>query len=174
MFIITGVLWVSKNKKTDSSPEVAATTETTEAELEKTVSVDGVPISGMSSAEAKEALMKHYGWNMKIVCDGEEQTYEVSDLIEGKIDELLKEIYQGDPKESYTLEPGNLEEQAKAEAAAAAKLWDVQPKNAAIVALTKKTERLSILRKHQESWWIRRNCPSRFRLRLRLEILMRR
>ena len=49
---------------------------------------------------------------MKIVCDGEEQTYEVSDLIEGKIDELLKEIYQGDPKESYTLEPGNLEEQS--------------------------------------------------------------
>ena len=137
MFIITGVLWVSKNKKTDSSPEVAATTETTEAELEKTVSVDGVPISGMSSAEAKEALMKHYGWNMKIVCDGEEQTYEVSDLIEGKIDELLKEIYQGDPKESYTLEPGNLEEQAKAEAAAAAKLWDVQPKNAAIVGFDK-------------------------------------
>ena len=137
MFIITGVLWVSKNKKTDSSPEVAATTETTEAELEKTVSVDGVSISGMSSAEAKEALMKHYGWNMKIVCDGEEQTYEVSDLIEGKIDELLKEIYQGDPKESYTLEPGNLEEQAKAEAAAAAKLWDVQPKNAAIVGFDK-------------------------------------
>lgn len=137
MFIITGVLWVSKNKKTDSSPEVAATTETTEAELEKTVSVDGVPISGMSSAEAKEALMKHYGWNMKIVCDGEEQTYEVSDLIEGKIDELLKEIYQGAPKESYTLEPGNLEEQAKAEAAAAAKLWDVQPKNAAIVGFDK-------------------------------------
>ena len=137
MFIITGVLWVSKNKKTDSSPEVAATTETTEAELEKTVSVDGVPINGMSSAEAKEALMKHYGWNMKIVCDGEEQTYEVSDLIEGKIDELLKEIYQGAPKESYTLEPGNLEEQAKAEAAAAAKLWDVQPKNAAIVGFDK-------------------------------------
>lgn len=140
MFIITGILWVSKNKKEDSSPEVLATTETTEsteAELEKTVSVDGVSISGMSVSEAKDALMAHYGWDMKIVCDGAEQVYEVSNLIESEIDKLLQEIYHGEPKETYTLEIGDIGEQAKAEAAAAAKLWDVQPKNAAISGFDK-------------------------------------
>lgn len=139
MFIITGVLWVSKNKQTDSSPEVAATTETTEAELEKTVTVDGVSINGMSSAEAKTALMDHYGWDMKIICEGEEQSYEVANLLEPAVDALLQEIYQGDPKETYTLEVGNIEEAAKAQAAEAAKLWDVQPKNAAIAGFDKET-----------------------------------
>ena len=58
--------------------------------------------------------MEHYNWNMKIVCDGSEESYEVPNLIEGEIDKLLKEIYQGEPKEFYTLEVGNVEEQAKA------------------------------------------------------------
>ena len=53
MFLAAGVFWVSRDKKNDSSPEVIATTETTEAELEKTVSVDGVLISGMSLERQK-------------------------------------------------------------------------------------------------------------------------
>ena len=35
MFIITGVLWVSKNKKTDSSPEVAVTTRNNRSRIGK-------------------------------------------------------------------------------------------------------------------------------------------
>ena len=41
------------------------------------------------------------------------EVYEVNDLMAGKIDSLLNEIYSGEPQESYTLDTAGLEEQIK-------------------------------------------------------------
>lgn len=99
-------------------------------ELEKEVKVDGVNITGMSFDAAKGAILEKYPWAMKITCDGE--AYEVANLMEAKVDQLLYEIYAGEPKESYTLDTSGLEEAITAQAAEAAKKWDKQAKNGSI------------------------------------------
>lgn len=108
-------------------------TETTtieETELQKEVTVDGISITGMSREDAKAAILKNYPWAMKVTY--QDDTYDVSDLMAGKVDALLGEIYAGEPKESYTLDTHGLEEAVQAEAAAAAARWDKKAKNGSI------------------------------------------
>lgn len=106
------------------------TTTVEESELQKEVTVDGIAITGMSREDAKAAILKNYPWAMKVTY--QDDAYEVSDLIAGKVDSLLGEIYSGEPRESYTLDTSGLEEAVQAEAAAAAARWDKKAKNGSI------------------------------------------
>lgn len=115
--------------KTDGADETETTT-AEETELQKEVMVDGITITGLSREDAKAAILKNYPWDMKVTYGGE--TYEVSDLMAGKVDSLLNEIYSGEPKESYSLNTDGLEDAARNEAAAAAALWDKKAKNGSI------------------------------------------
>lgn len=108
---------------------IAPTTEP-ETELEKQVTVDGIQITGMSRDEARQEILKNYPWGMKVTYGDE--TYEVSNLMEEKLNGLLDEIYRGEPKENYTLDTSGMEEAVKAQAAAAASKWDKAPKNGSI------------------------------------------
>lgn len=124
------------SKKTDIEPQsseergIELTTKEPETELEKTVSVDGIEITGMSREEAKAQILKQYPWDMKVVY--QDDTYEVANLMEEKVNTLLDEIYTGEPKETYTLDTSGLEELAKAQAAAAAARWNKSAKNGSI------------------------------------------
>ena len=83
----------------DIESETTETSTVPETELQKEVTVDGVNITGMSREQAKEAILKNYPWEMKVVW--EEETFDVADLMAGKVDLLLNEVYQGQPKEKY-------------------------------------------------------------------------
>ena len=132
------VYGMQHSKKTNIEPQSSEnkdieiiTSETeTETELEKTVSVDGIEITGMSREDAKAEILKKYPWDMKIVY--QDDTYEVANLMEEKVNSLLDEIYRGEPKESYTLDTTGLEESIKAQAAAAAARWNKSAKNGSI------------------------------------------
>lgn len=119
------------SKKTDADAKTteAVTTEP-ETELEKTVTVDGIEITGMSRDEARAEILKKYPWGMEVTFEGD--TYQVANLMEEKVNLLLDEIYRGTPRESYTLDTSGLEEAVKAQAAAAAAKWDKAAKNGSI------------------------------------------
>lgn len=110
-----------------------------ETELQKEVMVDGINITGMSREEAREAILKNYPWNMKVTW--QEDTYEVADLMAGKVDKLLTEVYSGEPKEKYSLDTDGLEGLAKEEAAKAASKWDKAAKNGSISSYDKDNDR---------------------------------
>lgn len=139
IIVILCVVLVAKTmgkKKTEADPVMTSSEK--ETELQKDVIVDGITITGMSIEEAKDKLLKNYPWSMKVLYEGKEP-YEVKDLMAEKIDELLNEIYHGEPKEKYTLDTTGLEEAVKAEAQAAASLWDVPAKNGSIAGFDKDT-----------------------------------
>lgn len=132
--ISAGVYGMQHSKKADTDPqdsmEVTAATTEPETELEKEVTVDGIQITGMSRDQARAEILKDYTWNMKVVYGDE--IYEVSNLMEEKLNGLLDEIYTGEPKEHYTLDTSGLEEAVQAQAAAAAAKWDKAAKNGSI------------------------------------------
>ncbi len=134
VFLIKGTI----GKENDITSE-SETTSVSETELQKEVMVDKVNITGMSLEEAKEAILKDYPWGM--VVTWKDETYEVSDLMAGKVDELLKEIYSGEPKEKYSLNTEGLEEAAAAEAAKAAEKWDKAAKNGSISSYDKENDK---------------------------------
>lgn len=125
------VYGMQHSKKTDADAKTteAVTTEP-ETELEKTVTVDGIEITGMSRDEARAEILKKYPWNMEVAYEGD--TYQVANLMEEKVNLLLDEIYRGTPRESYTLDTSGLDEAVKAQAAAAAAKWDKAAKNGSI------------------------------------------
>ncbi len=95
-------------KMVGSRPASGDTTSEPETELEKEVTVDGVVITGMLREEAMETIVDHIDWGMKVVYDDKEA--EVPNLMEAKVDELLEEIYHGEPKETYELDTDGLSE----------------------------------------------------------------
>ena len=109
----------------------------TETAIEQPVTVDGVVITGMNREEAKAAILEQYPWSMTIAYG--EETYEVTDLMAGKVDLLLNEIYAGEPKENYSLDTSGLEEAVAAEAAAAAAKWNKSPVNGSIQSYDKES-----------------------------------
>lgn len=110
-------------------PETETTTEA-ETELQKEVTVDGINITGMSREEAKQAILKDFTWGMKVTW--QDQSYDVADLMAGKVDALLQEIFTGEPRESYSLDTDGLEDAVTAEAANVAAQWDKKAKNGSI------------------------------------------
>ena len=116
--------------------EVNSTT-VSETELKKEVHVDGVSITGLSREEARKAIDQSIGWGMKVTYQGEE--YELKNLLDSKIDTLLKEIYNGDAREEYTIDTAGLDDEIKAEVKAIAAKWNIEPKNGAISGFDKST-----------------------------------
>ena len=110
-----------------------------ETELQKEVMVDGINITGMSREQAREAILENYPWNMKVTW--QDDTYEVADLMAGKVDGLLTEIYSGGAKEKYSLDTDGLEEKAKEEAAKVASQWDKAAKNGSISSYDKDNDK---------------------------------
>lgn len=125
VFLLKGM-----GSRTPDETETEPTTTVEETELQKEVMVDGINITGMSREQAKAAILKNYPWGMKVTW--QEDTYEVKDLMGEKVDTLLTEVFQGEPKENYTLDTSGLEEAAQAEAASVAALWDRKAKNGSI------------------------------------------
>ncbi len=119
----------------------------TETEIETTavsseVSVNGVNITGMTKAEAQTALEEKYPWSMTVTYD--DNTYEVPNLIAGRIDSLLNEIYLSDePNESYTLDFSGLDDEAVGQASYIASLWDKPATNASISGYDSENDRFT-------------------------------
>ena len=122
--------------KSDSETE-AATTIPAETELQKEVEVGDVDITGLSREAAREKILESYPWTMKVVWN--EETIEIPNLIEPKVDELLQEIYHGVPKETYTLETTGLEEAVASQVSEIASKWDKPAKNASISSFDKQS-----------------------------------
>jgi vancomycin resistance protein YoaR len=91
----------------------------------------------MSREEARKAIEEQYQWGMKVTYHDKE--YALKDLMDEKIDALLEEIYNGEPKESYTLDTEGLEDEIQTEVKAIADQWDVAAKNGSISGFDKAT-----------------------------------
>lgn len=111
------------------------TTNPPETELQRDVLVEGINIAGMSREEAKQAVAEKFSWGMEVVW--QEETYQIPNLVSGKIDDLLEEIYTGEPKESYSLNTDGIEDAVTAEAANVAAKWDKKPQNGSISGFDK-------------------------------------
>ena len=136
--VVAVIVIMAAVKFVGSRPAEVETGETTsqpEPELQKEVSVDGISITGMSREQAKKAILDKYEWGMKITY--KDDTYEVTDLLETKVDSLLGDIYTGEPKESYTLDMNGLDEAAAEEAKKAAAKWDVKARNGSVSGFDK-------------------------------------
>lgn len=129
IFAITIIASLLKGME-GSGESKAETTVPIETELQKEVSVDGINITGMSREDAKTEILKKYPWAMTVVW--EDKSYEVADLASARADALLAEIYEGEAKESYSLDMSNLDEEVKEEAAKVAAAWNKKAKNGSI------------------------------------------
>ena len=133
MIVIAAAVYGLKSGK---QREAVVTTEETsatepETQLVKEVTVDGITITGMSRDKAKAEILKKYVWGMK--AHYQDQVYEVSNLLEGKLDELLEEIYRGEPEERYLLDlSSGMEEQIQAQVDQMKSLWNQSAKNGSI------------------------------------------
>lgn len=128
---ITAIVFLVKGMKNGVNRETP--TETTTAavtELQQNVHVDGIDISGMSREDAKNMILENFPWAMKVTW--EDKTIEIPDLMAGKVDALLDEIYSGEAKENYSLDTTGLEEAVRSEAANVAAKWDKKAKNGSI------------------------------------------
>ncbi|MDO5349329.1 MAG: VanW family protein [Lachnospiraceae bacterium] len=152
LFIVVLVLFVAavsiifavRGKKdagdgSEAAESTANATSGPEIELEKEVLVDGISITGMSRDAAKGVILKEFPWSMQVKYG--EEVYEVANLMETKVDQLLDEIYSGKAKESYTLDTSGLEDAVAAQAAAAAQKWDKKAKNGAISSFDKSSNK---------------------------------
>lgn len=130
--VITCIAMALKGKSGSVGKEetTAEVVETTEAEMEREVTVDGVSLTGLSKNQAKDALLKAFPWSMTVTYHSEE--YPVEDLLAGKIDDLLDEIYEGEPKESYSLDLTGMDEKIAEAASACASKWNKKAKNGSI------------------------------------------
>ncbi len=117
-----------------------------ETEMKKEIEVDGIAISGMTHAQASDAILSSVDWKMKISYNGEEM--EVENLLEAPLEELLTSIYSSKAsslKDSYTLKDANISEAATAVAQKAADLWNVKAQNAGIGDYNVSTSRFSFI-----------------------------
>lgn len=112
-------------------------TDTTEESKKPEVTVDGISITGMTQKEAREAILKQYDWNMKVIYKDKEAS--VGNLMKEKVDELLEEIFAGEPEGAYEVNTDNMLDSAKAEAALISGNWDMVAKNGGITGYNKET-----------------------------------
>ena len=120
----------AKGNKGGEPESSAEETTQTETEIVREVRVEGITITGMSRAQARNAILQKYPWSMTVKYG--DDTYQVADLMAEKVDSLLDEIYAGEPQEDYSLDTTGLEEKAAGEAAACAAKWDKKAKNGSI------------------------------------------
>ena len=144
ILILIIIIWVVSAVMGALKPKKEKTAETTTesvsvSELSKAVMIDNIVITGLSKVQAKETIMKNYAWDMKATLEGKtkDNTYEVKNLIESRIDDILNEVYGGTPKETYSLDLSNMDDAIKGEIANMAKKWNVAPKNGSIAGFDK-------------------------------------
>ncbi len=87
------------------------------------ITVDGISIDGMTQEEAREKILDQYGWDMKVTYNDKEAS--VGNLLEGRVDELLEEIYGGSTETTFEVNTDNLMVAAKAEASLIAGNWNM-------------------------------------------------
>lgn len=121
----------------------AAVTESssTQAASQAQTTVDGIAIDGLTQAEAKDAIMNQYGWQMKVAYQGKEAP--IKNLMEEKVDMLLEQIYAGDQKGAFVVDTSNMMDAAKGEAALLSGKWNLVPKNGGITGYDKKTDKFT-------------------------------
>jgi vancomycin resistance protein YoaR len=123
----------SSEKGQESAVESEGQTTEPEEELKESVSVDGIDITGMLRSEAEEALTKKYDWDMKVSCpDLSTEEYALADLLAGSIDKVLDEVYDGTPKDSYTITWTVDDSLLQSELDAISELWGKKAVNAGI------------------------------------------
>lgn len=128
---------VGKGAKKES--EAASSTEKI---LKEQVFVDSIPISGMSKAQARAAILRTYTWNMKVRLSGSSSAdgeYTLKNMVEPTVDNLLDQIYSGAAEENYTLKFTGLDNEIAAEVAAMAQKWNVAAKNGSIAGFNKES-----------------------------------
>ena len=81
--------------------------------LKKHISIDEVDITGMKMAEAKTAIKRVYPWKMKLHTDNND-SMELTDILDKKLDKLLGEIYSDIDKANthydISFDDGDIEE----------------------------------------------------------------
>lgn len=137
--IVLGVRGCSKLTGANAESTEASESSVEESSDAAVVTVDGVPISGLTQEEAQTAILQQYDWKMKVKYQDKETT--VNNLMEAKVKELLDEIYAGDlkPGETYEVNTENMIEAAKAEAALISGNWNMVAKNGGISGYDKAT-----------------------------------
>ncbi len=129
-FAMTQNPGVSRKEQDETSADVQ--TSEPETDLVKEVTVDNITITGMSRDQAKEAILKNYPWKMTAVYEGD--ICELTNLMSGKVDALLEEIFTGEPKEKYTLDTTGLDSAVAEQVAVMKGRWNKEPKNGSISA----------------------------------------
>ena len=123
------VFWPEKEEK--KTEAVIAETESTEAPVRKSVTVDGISLDGMNREEAKKVLMEKHPWNLQVAREGEngKETLTIVNMAEPAIDNLLDEIFASQEGGTYILSIVGEEAAIEAEVAAVARAWDVKAQN---------------------------------------------
>ena len=146
LIIAAAVFGLSQEKRqaVDASAE-SGTEPSAEVQMERNVMVEDVSLTGLSRTEALQKLQETYAWGMTVVCDGE--TYEVPDLMSGRIEGLLDQIYQeteaetagtdaegasGDSQEIYSLDTSGMEEEVDIQVQVLQDRWNTAAKNGSI------------------------------------------
>lgn len=146
LIIAAAVFGLSQEKRqaVDASAE-SGTEPSAEVQMERNVMVEDVSLTGLSRTEALQKLQETYAWGMTVACDGE--TYEVPDLMSGRIEELLDQIYQeteaetagtdaegasGDSQEIYSLDTSGMEEEVDIQVQVLKDRWNTAAKNGSI------------------------------------------
>ncbi|MDF2887526.1 MAG: VanW family protein [Lacrimispora sp.] len=123
-----------KTKETDVN-----STTVSETQLKKEVHVEGISITGLSKTEARKAIDQSIGWGMKVTY--QDESYELKNFLDNRIDTLLEEIYSKNAKEDYTIDTDGLEDEVNTEVKAIAAKWDVPAKNGSISGFDKATSK---------------------------------
>lgn len=122
---------MSGKKSSNAEPESSVVIETTF--VSEDIRVNGISLTGMTRAEAKEAIAKEYPWKVTVTYNGE--TLEADNILDAELDEFLNGICTAKEAGDYTFsvtDSERLREHAKAAAEKIAAVWDVKAKSSSI------------------------------------------
>jgi len=130
--------------KTLNDKKEIAEVETLEPEssMDESVKVEGVNITGMGKTQAKLAIEKKLGWDMKAkLPGGDPASYDIANLLDPSIEKTLEEIYSSEkPEASYEIDFQLDDAQLDKEIEAMKALWNKDAMNGTISGYDKETE----------------------------------
>lgn len=141
LFMIVGVEKITKFVSALDMPSKEETTQPVTEKLKKQIRIDDVDITGMTIAEAKTAIEKIYPWSLSLyISNDEADILEVENILDIKLDALLKKIYQDvdNAASHYSInfddsDIDTIVQKAKDK-------WDIPPKNGSISGFNKETK----------------------------------
>ena len=122
---------LSGEKSSSAEAESSVVIETTFASDD--IRVNGISLTGMTRAEAKEAIAKEYPWKVTVTYNGE--TLEADNILDAELESFLDGICTVKAAGDYTFsitDSETLQESAKAAAEKIAAAWDVKAKSSSI------------------------------------------